>query len=53
MPESGVLVEKQGFNEEFSVTTLQEFMVRTPGKYRNKMTANDVAADIMILIRKS
>jgi hypothetical protein len=48
----GSLVDEQGFNKEYSVTTQQEFMVRKPGKYRVEMTGNDVTADITILSGK-
>jgi len=49
---SGVLVEDQGFNKEYSITTQQEFMVRAPGNYRVEMSGNDVTADVRILTGK-
>jgi hypothetical protein len=50
---NGVLVEQQGFNKGFSVTTRQEFMVRAPGNYRVEMSGNDVTAEVWILTGKS
>ena len=49
---NGELVEDQGFNKGYSVTTQQEFMVRAPGDYRVEMSGNDVTADIRILTGK-
>jgi hypothetical protein len=49
---SGVLVEDQGFNKAYSITTQQEFMVRAPGNYRVEMSGNDVTADVRILTGK-
>jgi hypothetical protein len=46
---NGVLVEEQGFNKGFSVTTRQEFMVRVPGNYRVEISGNDVIAEVRIL----
>jgi hypothetical protein len=50
---NGALAEEQGFNKGFSVTTQQEFMVRSPGTYRVEMSGNDVIADVRILTGKS
>jgi hypothetical protein len=50
---NGVLVEQQGFNKGFSVTTRQEFMVRARGNYRVEMSGNDVTAEVWILTGKS
>ncbi|RPI40354.1 MAG: zinc-ribbon domain-containing protein [Methanoregulaceae archaeon] len=46
---NGALIEEQGFNKGFSVTTRQEFMVRSPGAYRVEMSGNDVIAEVHIL----
>ena len=50
---NGGLVDEQGFNKGYGVTTKQEFMVRTPGNYRVEMTGNDVTADVRILVGKT
>lgn len=49
---NGGLVEEQGFNKGFGITTKQEFMVRAPGNYRVEMTGNDVIAEVRILTGK-
>jgi hypothetical protein len=46
---TGAIIEEQGFNKGFSVTTQQEFMVRVPGTYRVEISGNDVVADVRIL----
>jgi hypothetical protein len=50
---NGALVEQQGFNKGFSVTTQQEFMVRAPGTYRVEISGNAVTAEVRILTGKS
>ena len=46
---TGALIEEQGFNKGFSVTTQQEFMVRAPGTYRVEISGNGVTAEVHIL----
>lgn len=50
---NGNLIEEQGFNKAFGITTKQEFMVRAPGNYRVEMSGNDVTAEVWILTGKS
>jgi hypothetical protein len=50
---NGGLVEEQGFNKAYGITTNQEFMVRAPGNYRVEMSGNDVIAEVRILTGKS
>lgn len=50
---NGGLVEEQGFNKAYGITTKQEFMVRAPGNYRVEMSGNDVIAEVRILTGKS
>jgi hypothetical protein len=50
---NGGLVEEQGFNKAYGITTEQEFMVRAPGNYRVEMSGNDVTAEVRILTGKS
>jgi hypothetical protein len=49
---NGGIVEEQGFNKGYGVTSNQEFMVRAPGNYRVEMQGNDVTADVRILTGK-
>lgn len=49
---NNALIEEQGFNKEFSITTRQEFMVRAPGSYRVEMSGNDITAEVRILTGK-
>lgn len=44
----GSVIERQGFNRDFSITTDQEFTVRMPGKYRIEMSGNAVTASVRI-----
>jgi hypothetical protein len=46
---TGALTEEQGFNKGFSVTTRQEFMIRSPGTYRVEISGNKVVAEVHIL----
>lgn len=46
---TGALIEEQGFNKGFSVTTQQEFMIRTPGSYRVEISGSEVVAEVHIL----
>jgi hypothetical protein len=47
---SGAVIDKRGFNKEYSVMTKQEFMVRNQGNYKVELSGNDVLADVRILI---
>jgi len=44
----GSVIERQGFNRDFSITPDQEFKVRMPGKYRVEMSGNAVTASVRI-----
>jgi hypothetical protein len=47
---SGMLIDKQGFGNDYSDITKQSFMVRQNGNYRIEMSGNEVIADIQMLI---
>jgi hypothetical protein len=46
---NGTIVDKRGFNKDYSQIAKQEFMVRTRGIYRIEMSGNDVVVDVQIL----
>jgi len=46
---NGTIVDKRGFNKDYSQIARQEFMVRTKGTYRIEMSGNDVSVDVQIL----
>ncbi|MCX6681864.1 MAG: zinc ribbon domain-containing protein [Methanoregula sp.] len=46
---TGAVVDKRGFNREYSVMTNQEFMVRTEGNYRIEMSGNDIFVSMKIM----
>jgi hypothetical protein len=46
---SGAVVDQQGFGNDYSDITKQNFMVRQKGNYRIEMSGNDVVADLQIL----
>jgi hypothetical protein len=46
---NGTIVDKRGFNKDYSQIAKQEFMVRTRGTYRIEMSGNDVVVDVQIL----
>ncbi|MFA4849171.1 MAG: hypothetical protein WC626_05545 [Methanoregula sp.] len=49
---SGAVIDQQGFGNDYSDITKQNFMVRQKGNYRIEMSGNDVIADIQMLIGK-
>jgi hypothetical protein len=51
--DTGAVIDKRGFNRDYSVMTNQEFMVRTKGNYRIEMSGNDVSVSVKILIGNS
>lgn len=51
--DTGAVIDKRGFNKDYSVMTKQEFMVRTKGNYRIEMSGNDVFVSVKILIGNS
>jgi hypothetical protein len=50
---SGAVIDKRGFNKEYSQMTKQEFMVRNKGNYKVELSGNDVLAEVRILIGTS
>jgi hypothetical protein len=46
---TGTVVDRQGFNKDYSQITQQGFMVRTRGNYRIEMSGNDVSVFVQIL----
>jgi hypothetical protein len=46
---TGTVVDRQGFNKDYSQITKQEFMIRTRGNYRIEMSGNDVSVFVQIL----
>jgi hypothetical protein len=50
---SGAVIDKRGFNKDYSVMTKQEFMVRNKGNYQVELSGNDVFAEVRILIGTS
>ena len=46
---NGTIIDKRGFNRDYSQITRQEFMVRTEGTYRIEMSGNDVFVEVQIL----
>ena len=46
---TGSVVDKRGFNKDYSQMAKQEFMVRTKGDYRVEMAGNDVSVNVQIL----
>jgi hypothetical protein len=50
---SGAVIDKRGFNKEYSVMTKQEFMVRNQGNYQVEISGNDVLAEVRILVGTS
>jgi hypothetical protein len=46
---NGTIIDKRGFNKDYSQITRQEFMVRTKGTYRIEMSGNDVFVEVQIL----
>jgi hypothetical protein len=46
---TGIVVDKRGFNKDYSQIAKQEFMVRTTGNYRIDMSGNDVSVYAEIL----
>jgi hypothetical protein len=46
---TSAVVDKRGFNREYSVMAQQEFMVRTEGNYRIEMSGNDVFVSMKIM----
>jgi hypothetical protein len=51
--DTGAVVDKRGFNRDYSVMTQQDFMVRTKGNYRIEMSGSDVSVSVRILIGNS
>ena len=47
---SGAIIDQQGFGNDYSDITKQNFMVRQKGNYRIEMSGNDVIADLQMLI---
>lgn len=47
---SGAVIDQQGFGNDYSDITKQNFMVRQKGNYRIEMSGNDVIADLQMLI---
>ena len=47
---SGSVIDQQGFGNDYSDITKQNFMVRQKGNYRIEMSGNDVIADLQMLI---
>jgi len=46
---SGAVIDQQGFGNDYSDLTKQNFMVRQRGNYRIEMSGNDVYADVQML----
>jgi len=46
---TGNIIDKRGFNKDYSQITKQEFMIRTKGTYRIEISGNDVSVDVQIL----
>lgn len=51
--DTGAIVDSRGFNKDYSITTKQEFMVRTKGNYRIEMAGNGVLSSTQIFIGTS
>ena len=47
---SGVVVNEQGYGNDYSDITRQNFMVRQQGNYRIEMSGNEVNAEVQMLI---
>jgi len=47
---SGAVLDQQGYGNDYSDLTKQEFMVRKPGNYTVVMSGNDVTAEVRMLI---
>ena len=47
---SGAIIDQQGFGNDYTDVTKQNFMVRQKGNYRIEMSGNDVNADVQMLI---
>ncbi|MDO8872190.1 MAG: zinc ribbon domain-containing protein [Methanoregula sp.] len=47
---SGSVIDQQGFGNDYSDITKQNFMVRQKGNYRIEMSGNEVLADVQVLI---
>jgi hypothetical protein len=47
---SGTVIDQQGFGNDYTDVTKQNFMVRQKGNYRIEMSGNDVDADVQMLI---
>ena len=47
---SGSVINQQGFRNDYSDITKQNFMVRQTGNYRIEMSGNDVNADVQMLV---
>jgi hypothetical protein len=47
------VVDKRGFNKDYSVMSKQEFMVRNKGNYRVEMSGHNVTAEVLILTGSS
>ena len=47
---SGAIIDQQGFGNDYTDITKQNFMVRQKGNYRIEMSGNDVNADVQMLI---
>ena len=47
---TGSVIDKKGFNKEYSQTPKQDLMVRNKGSYRVEMAGNDVFVNMEILI---
>ena len=46
---SGAIIDQQGFGNDYTDITKQNFMVRQKGNYRIEMSGNEVIADLQIL----
>jgi hypothetical protein len=51
--ESGAVIDKQGFQKQYSGMTKQEFMVLNKGDFNIEISGNDVLAEVRILVATS